>query len=574
MKIQRVEDDFQVCTPDLEKTVPESTDTFPESVEDGPGKTSVDDVGESSSSSNDETGVQHLNRLQFATLSLAMALSVFLMALDESIIATAIPRITDDFRSLNDVGWYGSGYMMTMACFQLTFGKLYKHLSSKWVLLSSLLVFEVGSAVSGSAPSSAALIAGRVVAGIGASGIVSGVLIVVSQVVPLRQRAIYTSSVGSIYGVAAVCGPFRLTWRWCFYINLPLGAAAALATLLLYHPPPTTDTSKDDENRRLRSAADWALMLDPLGLSLFTGAIICLFFALHVSGFLGWAAPAPIALLVAFGLLLLAFAAVQAWLGERGTLPPRIARMRRVVCASLYAFLLDSVYYVVAYFLPIWFQAVAGVRARDSGIRLIPIIAAAVLCSLVSGVVVAKTGHYAPAVFLSALVSAAGAGLLSTITPSSGSGEWIGYQTLVGVGVGLGMQQGAVVVQIGLGPGDIPTAIAAVTLFQALGSAVMLSVTQNVFASRVYAQLHEADGRLTREMITNTGATEIINLAPPGQHDVFRDAFSLAISQCFYVAVAAGALSALFGFGLGFQEDAALKLYGFYQRILRTGLPP
>ncbi|KAK7943393.1 DHA14-like major facilitator [Apiospora aurea] len=552
---------LQGPTPDMEKSIlhPSTKDASQGSTRDSPEEAFASDGTGSGGSGHDETGVQHLNRLQFVTLSLAMALSVFLMALDESIIATAIPRITDGFHSLNDVGWYGSGYMMTMACFQLTFGKLYKHLSSKWVLLSSLLVFEVGSAVSGSAPSSDALIVGRVVAGIGASGIVSGVLIIVSQVVPLRQRAIYTSSVGSIYGVAAICGPLlggvltdsRLTWRWCFYINLPLGAAVALAILLLYHPSPRTASRDKDQ---LLSVADWARMLDPIGLSLFTGAIICLFFALHVSGFSGWSAPAPIALLVVFGMLLLAFAGVQVWLGERGTLPPRIARMKRVVSASMYCFMLDSVYYVVAYFLPIWFQSIKGITARDSGIRLIPIIAAAVLFSLVSGVIVSKTGHYALIIFVSAVISATGAGLLSTIDPNSGAGEWIGYQTMVGIGVGLGMQQGAVIVQIGLDQGDIPTAIAAVTLFQALGSAVMLSITQNVFASRVYAQLHEVDERLTREMIINTGATEIINLAPPGQHDVFRDAFSSAISQCFYVATAGGALSALFGFGLGFKK--------------------
>lgn len=123
-----------------------------------------------------------MNRLQFWTLSLAMALSILVVALDDCIVGTAIPRITDEFDSLDDVGWYGSGYLMTMACFQLTCGKLYKHLPGKWVLLSTLAVFEVGSAVCASAPTSNALIVGRAIAGVGASGIYSGVLIIISQV--------------------------------------------------------------------------------------------------------------------------------------------------------------------------------------------------------------------------------------------------------------------------------------------------------------------------------------------------------------------------------------------------------
>ncbi|KAK8044333.1 hypothetical protein PG993_004357 [Apiospora rasikravindrae] len=545
MKNQTEQGGLQARTSDLEKSIlePSTNDTSQESTGGSPGEAFASDGIGSVVNGNDETGVQHLNRLQFATLSLAMALSVFLMALDESIIATAIPRITDGFHSLNDVGWYGSGYMMTMACFQLTFGKLYKHLSSKWVLLSSLLVFEVGSAVSGSAPSSNALIVGRVVAGIGASGIVSGVLIIVSQVVPLRQRAIYTSSVGSIYGVAAICGPLlggvltdsRLTWRWCFYINLPLGAAVALAILLLYHPSP------HHRIERRRSSA----LRGRLGPDAGPHRPV----AVHGRHHLPLLRAARQRL---FGLerARAHCAARRLWRADarvRGR--PGVARGARDVAAS------DCAHEArVAYFLPIWFQSIEGITARDSGIRLIPIIAAAVIFSLVSGVIVSKTGHYALIVFLSAVISATGAGLLSTISPNSGAGEWIGYQTMVGIGVGLGMQQGAVIVQIGLDQGDIPTAIAAVTLFQALGSAVMLSITQNVFASRVYAQLHGVDDRLTREMIINTGATEIINLAPPGQHDIFRDAFSLAISQCFYVATAGGALSALFGFGLGFKK--------------------
>ncbi|KAL9113975.1 MAG: hypothetical protein Q9227_002110 [Pyrenula ochraceoflavens] len=497
-----------------------------------------------------------LNRLQFATLSIALALSIFLMALDESIIATAIPRITDHFDSLDDVGWYGSGYLMTMACFQLTCGKLYKHLSSKRVLLSALAIFELGSAVSASAPSSDALIVGRVLAGTGASGIVSGVLIIISQVVPIRQRAIYTSSVGSIYGVAAICGPLlggvitdsSLTWRWCFYINLPLGAVVGFVIVVLYHPTPV------ETEEKLTSFIDWIKMLDPIGLVLFTGSITCLILALQISGSTGWNAASPIILVVASGVLLVAFFGVQLWLQERGTLPPRIARMRRVICASWYAFMLDSSYYVVAYFLPIWFQAVKRISARESGIRLIPIIIAAVLFSLVSGTIVSKTGHYAAIIFLSAVLASAGCGLLSTLDSSSGPGKWIGYQILVGAGVGLGMQQGAVIVQTKLEKRDIPTAVSAVTLFQALGSAVMVSVTQNVFTSRVYNQLHDLDPGLTRSMIVDSGATEVIKAAPSSEYAVFLNAINNALTQSFYVATAGAAFSGLFGLGLGFKK--------------------
>lgn len=166
--------------------------------------------------------VVKLNRKQLAIMSVAMALAVFLIALDETIIATAIPRITDEFHSLNDVGWYGSGYMLTLCSFQLQYGKLYQRFPPKRVMLVAITLFEIGSLLCGAAPNSAALIVGRVIAGSGASGILIGTIIIIANAVPLRERPIYTGAVGSIYGVASVAGPLlggfitdsRLTWRW------------------------------------------------------------------------------------------------------------------------------------------------------------------------------------------------------------------------------------------------------------------------------------------------------------------------------------------------------------------------
>ena len=169
-----------------------------------------------------ETPVAPLSRMQFGLVIIAIALAVFLMALDESIIATAIPKITDDFHSLQDVAWYGSAYMLTMCSFQLHYGKLYTYFSSKTILLTSVGIFELGSLVCATSPSSIALIVGRAIAGSGAGGIVSGAFIIISRIVPMQERPMYTAIVGSIYGLASVAGPLlggvitdsHLTWRW------------------------------------------------------------------------------------------------------------------------------------------------------------------------------------------------------------------------------------------------------------------------------------------------------------------------------------------------------------------------
>lgn len=174
------------------------------------------------SNGEEEEAVVKLNRKQLAIMTIAMAFAIFLIALDETIISTAIPRITDQFHSLNDVGWYGSAYMLTICCFQLHYGKLYQHFSTKIIFITSIALFELGSLICAVSPNSPALIVGRAVAGSGASGVVSGVLIIIAKAVPLRERSIYTAAVGSVYGIASIIGPLlggvitdsRLTWRW------------------------------------------------------------------------------------------------------------------------------------------------------------------------------------------------------------------------------------------------------------------------------------------------------------------------------------------------------------------------
>ncbi len=179
------------------------------------------DDGESAKEATDDVAIK-VDRKQMVVLSIAMALAVFLFALDETIIATAIPKITDEFDSLNDVGWYGSAYFLTMCCFQLHFGKFYKLFSTKTVFLVSIAIFEVGSLICAVSPNSSALIVGRALSGSGACGIMSGVLIIISKTVRLRERSMYSAGIGSIRGVAGVAGPLLggvitdsyLTWRW------------------------------------------------------------------------------------------------------------------------------------------------------------------------------------------------------------------------------------------------------------------------------------------------------------------------------------------------------------------------
>lgn len=190
-----------------------------------------------------------------------------------------------------------------------------------------------------------------------------------------------------------------------------------------------------------------------------------------------------------------------------------------------------------------WFQAVLGVSAARSGIYSIPQIIGAISCSWLAGYIVIKTGHYGPVVTAAAVITTVACGLLYTLTPSSGAGEWIGYQILVGIGIGLGMQQAAVIVQNFSGPDDIPTAIAAVTLFQASGPTIMVSVAQNVFDQRLASNMVEIIPGITSKIVFDTGATNLRNLVSDSQKDLVINATNDALSRTWLACLIVSALS-------------------------------
>lgn len=169
-----------------------------------------------------ESQIEYPTGPKLFVIMASLYLAMFLVALDRTIIATAIPRITDSFNSIDDIGWYGSAYLLTASGFILLYGRIYTFYSTKWVFLSGIILFEIGSAVCGAAPTSNALIAGRAIAGFGSSGIMTGAITIMINTVPLPKRPMYQGFFGAVFGVASVAGPLlggaftdsKATWRW------------------------------------------------------------------------------------------------------------------------------------------------------------------------------------------------------------------------------------------------------------------------------------------------------------------------------------------------------------------------
>ncbi|KAJ5817499.1 MFS general substrate transporter [Penicillium robsamsonii] len=469
-------------------------------------------------------------------LTAGLCMGIFCVALDNTILATAIPKISRDFKTISDVGWYGSVYFLTICSVTLLFGKLYKLYHLKWIFLAALFLFELGSLICGIAPTSSALIIGRAVAGLGSGGIFPGAILIMSETVPLEKRALYNALITGTAGIAGVVGPLiggaftnHLTWRWCFYINLPCGAITAAAVLFSYH----------DKRQSVRSQMPWREQisnLDLLGLLIFIPAIVCLFLPLQWAGSkYHWKNARIIVLFILFGVLIALWAAIQWRKQEKATVPPRLIAKRNF---------------------PIWFQAVKGASAMESGVMTIPMIAGIALCTLIGGVAVNIIGHYMPLLYLGTVILSIGCGMCTTLIYTSGHPKWIGYQSLVGIGAGFGFSLPLIAVQASLPHDDIATATAIVLFAQNLSGALFIAIAQNLFQNRLIVSVIRYAPSVAPKDVIEAGAAELASSFPPAVLSSLEVAYNAAITQTFYLPVAGSALSI---FGAVFLEWLSVK---------------
>ncbi|KZP00728.1 MFS multidrug transporter-like protein [Calocera viscosa TUFC12733] len=458
--------------------------------------------------------------------------------LKQTIVATAIPRITDEFHSLDDVGWYGSAFFLTLASFQSTWGKAFKYFSLKYGVLTSIGIFELGSLICAVAPTSVALIVGRAIAGLGASGIASGAYTIIAFAAPPEKRPAYTGILGAAYGVASVVGPLlggvftdKLTWRWCFYINLPIGGFAAFVIFLFFKTPEAARAVK-------ASAKEKFLQMDLLGTFTIMAAVVCYLLALQWGGVEeAWNNSKVFGLLIGFGLLVITFVIIEWRMGERSIILPRLLRQRTIAVSSVYIFFLAGGFFLLVYYVPIYFQSIDNVSASESGVRNVPLILATALFTIISGTLISFYGHYVPLMVFGAVVGTIGAGLLYTLDIGSGSNEWIGYQVVAGIGIGISIQIPISAAQARVPLSDLAPVTATVLFFQTIGGAFFISAGQSVFTNQLLKTLAVTAPSVDPALVISAGATALQETFPadvlPGillaYMDGLKDTYALAI---------------------------------------------
>lgn len=281
--------------------------------------------------------------------------------------------------------------------------------------------------------------------------------------------------------------------------------------------------------------------LDPIGIFFFVPSMVCLILALQWGGSTyTWSAPKIIGLLVIFSVLFIAFVVVEVLTPETAMAPTRVVLNRSIAGSMTFMFLLSGGLMSVVYYLAVWFQAAKDDSAMHAGISTIPLVLSLVIMSIVAAVCTEKIGYYVPAMLLSPILCSIGAGLLSTLSPSSGHNAWIGYQLLYGFGIGCGFQTSNLAAQNILPRADVPLGLALMFFMQQLGGSVFLAVSQNIFSSRLVDSLSGIAG-LDTEAIVNTGATALRTIVPSDQLEVVIHAYSHALTRVFVLTAALSA---------------------------------
>lgn len=372
----------------------------------------------------------------------ALCLGTLLDAIDITIIGVAIPSISTSFNTLDDVGWYGSSYLLCQTALQPIFGVTYKFFDPKRIYLSSVLLFEIGSVLSASAPTSSTFILGRAICGCGGAGILQGALCIVALSVPLEKRALYLGIVVSSFGVAACFGPIvggaltdHVTWRWCFWINLPIGVVVAAVISVLLKLGKVVNNA----DRRL-PLKDKLQHLDPFGAIILIASVSCLVLALQWGGSsMPWRSAKVIGLFLGFGLLGLAFFVFEWFRGDNAMIPFRVCGQRSVLLGCFYVCFLQMINDSDTYYIPFYFQATQGASATSSGARYLSLVLPEIVAIVITGAIVSKTGHYVPFMIGGACIAALGSGLLTHIALGTPTVEWAAYLVVCGLGIGLGL---------------------------------------------------------------------------------------------------------------------------------------
>ena len=459
-------------------------------------------------------------------------LVVLLASLDQTIVATALPTIVGDLGGLTHLSWVVTAYLLASTISGPLYGKFGDLYGRKGTLQVAIVIFLIGSALCGIAQNMPELISFRALQGLGAGGLLTTAIAVVGDIIPPRDRGKYQGLFGAVFGVSTVIGPLlggffvdNLSWRWIFYVNLPIGAVSLIVIAAVFHTP----------TNRVEHAIDY------LGAALLAGTLTCIVLFTSLGGTtFGWSSP-EIAVLIVLSVVFLVLFLVAEHRASEPILPLALFRNRTFSVCSAIGFIIGLALFGSVTYLPLFLQIVKGRSPTSSGLQLTPLMAGLLVTSIVSGRLISRWGRYKPFPVVGTAVMTVGMVMLSRLNVLSTTEYTSLAMVVLGLGLGMVMQVLVLAVQNAVDYRNMGVATSGALLFRQIGGSIGIAAFGAIFSNRLHS---EVASRLPPGVHPPKAISPaLIRALPRAAHEIYVHAVAAALHPVFVVAAVISAVS-------------------------------